>query len=160
MLVLELVGAALSLWGKFLSVRRFVDTVPWAEMVWRTDNHTYSFIPKGAFVTGMVGTQLNSTGLPTLAVLFLHNDNYTWVAQKNASHRPGLHVPSTTLKLHGMAAGCYGIRWFDCTRGDWLTNATVAQDRACSDSEELHLLRLRTPPFATNIVAKVAWATK
>jgi hypothetical protein len=43
-----------SLWGKFLSVRRFVDTVPWAEMMWRTDNHTYSFIPQGAFVTGKI----------------------------------------------------------------------------------------------------------
>ena len=84
----------------------------------------------------------------------MHNDNYAWLAQRNASHRSILHVPATTLKLHGISTGCYTVRWFDCTNGDWLTNAT-AKDRVCGDEKEARDPRLATPAFKTNIVAKI-----
>ena len=85
----------------------------------------------------------------------MHNNNYTWLSQRDDLHRLALHVPSTTLKLHGMSTGCYTVRWFDCTRGDWLANTTG--DRVCSDEEDAGDLHLATPPFETNLAAKVAW---
>jgi hypothetical protein len=120
--------------------------VPWSQMTWTATNHTYSRIPDDAFIFGMAGARLASTEKPSMAVVFLHNSNYSWTAQ-NASV-PLRRIGGTTLKLHGMATGCYAVRWFDCTAGAWAQggNATTL----CSDVAAPGDLHLVTPPFTTN----------
>ncbi len=140
------------LYNKFASVSKFVteSLVPWAKMDWRAENHTHSFIPPGVIVTGMAGGRLGTPVLDqaaTVAVLFMHSENYTWVAQNGSA--PLRQIESTTLKLHGMAHGCYDVRWFSCTAGQWLGNAT----RLCSDSSEAGDLLFQTLSFRTNVAA-------
>lgn len=143
------------LYNKFASVSKFIteSQVPWAKMDWRAENHTRSFIPPGAIVTGMAGGRLGTPVLDqaaTIAVLFMHSENYTWVAQNRSA--PLREIESTTLKLHGMAHGCYDVRWFSSTAGQWLGNTT----RLCSDSAEAGDLRLPTVTFRTNVAAVLA----
>eukprot|EP01052_Picozoa_sp_SAG31_P012396 SAG31_NODE_724_length_12555_cov_11.624277_2_plen_619_part_00 len=142
-----------NLYGKFRGVRTFVDTVPWAEMVWQDQNHTFSRIPDDSFVTGLAGTPLSDAQAqggvpkrPTFGLIFMHAKNYTWFFQNwSVPLRP---IGKTVLNLHGMVPGCYNIRWFDCTQGSWFGNATVA----CVD-HETRGIRVSTPVFRTNAAA-------
>ena len=79
------------LYPLFQSVATFVAAVPWADLFWTNQNHTRSRIPEYAWITGMNGRNVTANAsisenqFPTWSVVFLHNKNYTWMAE-NKSH--------------------------------------------------------------------------
>jgi hypothetical protein len=101
-----------NLYWRFTPLRRFADTVPWAEGEWKV-------IETDASRVNVYGLVQDRT-----AILWVQNPAHHWknIFEKN----PISPVPAHEITLGGLPAGRYAIEWWDTQRGE-ITDRDTAE---------------------------------
>lgn len=124
-----------NLYAHFTPVRKFVDQVPWTAGPWEP-------------ITVDVAADVKPYALRQgrWAILWVQNPQHHW--KNRFEKKPIPPTPAQEIRLHGLGAGQYVVKWWDTWKGGVTRTETVATETA--------ILPLQLPSLETDIAALIS----